>query len=211
MVFQQLRDYQNLFLETSKTSPAGRAIVCFVCLPDSLIPAGPPSPGAKAVRSPHSPTPHALRPRASSSVPSGVGRMIASHLLAYFLRSSTTTSAQKVSKGRLARLENLTFVRGSLSGVPADSNLLRPGGWGPAFSPFWAADAENTRTAGKARAGGATSARHRSARARLRGSGARALRASASPRPSPSALRSRFPRPPFSAPGGGGPPRCPSL
>lgn len=103
-------DSQNLFLET-RDPPAGCAIAVslLLCVPPGLSAPGPAAkPGYKAVlprRPPRSP--HALRPRFPNSALSGRGRMIASHLLAYFFTELNHDQVQKVSKrgrGRLALL-----------------------------------------------------------------------------------------------------------
>lgn len=130
-------DYQNLFLETETLQPGAPSCAFFVCLPDSPIPAGPPSPGTKRSDRAALLTPHALRPRFPNSVPSGVGRMIASHLLAYFFTELNHDQVQKVSKrgrGGWLASENLTLSAALSPGSrPTRNPSLRP--YGDPLSP----------------------------------------------------------------------------
>lgn len=92
-------DFQNLFLDTRDPS-AGRAVaVSPLCGPPGLTaPGRAASLGYKAERPRRPPSPHTLQPWFPNSAPSGFGRMIASHLLAYFFTELNHDQVQKVDQ-----------------------------------------------------------------------------------------------------------------
>lgn len=99
-------DSPNLFLETRDPSAGSAIVVSLYCGPPALTaPGRAAKPQYNAFQLCRPPSLHALQPWFPKPVLLVRGRMIASHLLAYFFTELNHDQVQKVSKpGSLARL-----------------------------------------------------------------------------------------------------------